>query len=426
MQKKMNVEDALNDNIMLAEKTNINYKELFHRAFEITPALMAISTIEDGVFVDINQAWLDCLEYDRKDVIGHSSRELNIFIDFDERQRVMKLIKENGAAKDQEIRFRTKTGRIRIGVFSGNLIHIGEEEFLLTTAYDITDRKYMEEVEQRNIELREKLEYDNMKASFLANVSHELKTPINILFSSLQLLNLILKKESLEEVRSGVGKQAAIMKQNCYRLIRLVNNLIDVTKAGGGHLKLNLDSYDIVSILYQMTSSVAEYGKNNGVHISFTSDQAEIILVCDIEKIERIVLNLLSNAIKFTPKGGQVKVFVFGQKDKVEIRVSDTGIGIAKAKQKQLFRRFYQVNNSLAKDKEGSGIGLSLARSLALMHGGDLFLSQEYKKGCEFVLELPLSRAKQESRSKKGYNRSSKDYIETINVEFSDIYFDGE
>lgn len=401
---------------------NSNYKDIFYKVFNISPILMAISTSESGVFVDVNQAWLDTLGYTKEEVIGQSSRGLNIFADFQERQIVKQLIIENGTIRDQEIKLLTKSGEVRYGIFSGDIISIEGQDYLLTTAYDITDRKHMLEVEENNRLLREQHKYDSLKVNFLANISHELKTPVNIIYSSLQLFNIIMGKDSVEEIRSGIEKQTNIMRQNCYRLIRLVNNLIDITKAGGGYLKLNLENCNIVSLIRNITDSVSEYGINNGINIKFSSYKEQIIVACDMEKIERIVLNLLSNAIKFTPRNGSININVSADKDKVSISVKDTGIGIPKSKHKNLFRRFYQVNSSFTRPTEGSGIGLSLAKSLAELHNGDLYINNKYKNGCEFIFELPIKTIRKGRKKNMESYRSY--HVDMIKVEFSDIYFD--
>lgn len=397
-------------------------QDLFYKIFEASPILMAISTIEEGVFIDVNKAWIDALGYKKEDVIGKSALSLNIFLDYQERQKVKHQVLQSNSARNQELKYITKEGVIRYGIFSADIITLNNKEYLLTSAYDVTERKKIKEIEAKNKQLKERLEYDSMKAGFLANISHELKTPVNIIFSSLQLLDIILKKESLDEVKTNVQKQSKMMRQNCYRLIRQINNLIDITKVGSGYLKLNLSNCDIVNLLESITISVAEYSKYNGIDMYFNSEYEEFFVACDVEKVERIVLNLLSNAIKFTPRKGQITVNVNVAGSKLKIAVRDTGVGIPKTKQLHLFKRFYQANNSLLKNNEGSGIGLSLAKSLAELHEGDLYLNKQYINGSEFVFELPIRTIKKKKDTPKKTNKN--DYIETINVEFSDIYFE--
>jgi len=136
------------------------------------------------------------------------------------------------------------------------------------------------------------------------------------------------------------------------------------------------------------------------------------------------MLNLLSNAIKFTKPGGSIYVSIHDRRDKIWILVKDTGIGISPDKQDMIFERFRQVDKSFTRDHEGSGIGLSLIKLLVEMHGGKIFVQSEYGQGSEFIVELPVLTLKEDSvLSKKNSKALDTDYIQRINIEFSDIYF---
>jgi signal transduction histidine kinase len=148
----------------------------------------------------------------------------------------------------------------------------------------------------------------------------------------------------------------------------------------------------------------------------------EKIIACDPEKIERIMLNLLSNAVKFSKSGGRIEVNLYNKDEKVLISVKDNGIGIPEDKLGVIFERFRQVDKSLTRNHEGSGIGLSLAKSLVEMHGGTIFVKSEIGKGAEFVVELPTAvLLKEEPRCSAG-NSGKKDNFEKVSIEFSDIY----
>jgi PAS domain S-box-containing protein len=283
------------------------YKDLFYKAFTISPVLMAISEIQTGKLVDVNQAWLDTLGYRKEEVIGQTTLALNIFVDFEERQSAKQQIIEQEILREKEMRIISKTGEIRHGMFSGDIITKGHHKYLLTTAYDITDRVKMKQIEEKNRKLEQKLKYDAFKSNFFSNISHDLKTPITIIFSSLQLLELLFSSDRILE-NKDVNKPIKLMKQNCLRLIRLINNIIDLNKADSGYLRLNLDYFNIVESIQKITESVIDYVRTNGVNITFHSELDTILTVCDIEKVERIILNLLSNAIKFTPGDGSIHV----------------------------------------------------------------------------------------------------------------------
>lgn len=297
---------------------------------------------------------------------------------------------------------------------------------ILNVTRDITERKRAEKLKKDFVKksklLDEAMEYDKLKTEFLANLSHELRTPLNMLFSTLQLLNLVGINTSTGDNAEKVKKYYNIMKQNCFRLLRLINNLIDITKIDAGFYKLNFKNENIIAIIEDITLSVVEYGNNKGIEITFDTDIEEKIMACDADKIERIILNLLSNAIKFTPSGGQIFVSIKEMETSILVSVKDTGCGIPLDMQKCIFDRFVQVDKSLSRNKEGSGIGLSLVKSLVELHGGAIWIASEYNSGSEFIFELPVEILEHDEYSLPDTDIAHENNIQRINIEFSDIY----
>ena len=283
-----------------------------------------------------------------------------------------------------------------------------------------------QKVREQTMELRiakEAAEAANeAKSMFLANISHELRTPLNIIMSINQMLRLYIDKDELD--KGQVEKKVNMQVQNCYRLLRLVNNLIDITKMDSGHFELIKRKGNIVQIVECITMSVVEYIEDKGISLVFDTDVEESTLYFDSDAIERIVLNLLSNAIKYTPSGGCIFVNIQSIEDGVVISIRDTGAGIDVEKIDVIFERFKQVDELLTRRHEGSGIGLSLVKSLIQMHGGSIEVYSEEQKGTEFIVMLP---AGVEDESAKHYISSVYDdkqrLVEKINIEFSDIYF---
>jgi signal transduction histidine kinase len=283
-----------------------------------------------------------------------------------------------------------------------------------------------QKVREQTMELRiakEEAEAANeAKSMFLANISHELRTPLNIIMSINQMLKLYLNKNELD--KNQVEKKVNMQVQNCYRLLRLVNNLIDITKIDSGHFEIIKRKGNIVQIVECITMSVVEYIEDKGINLIFDTDIEENSFYFDPDAIERIVLNLLSNAIKYTPSGGCIFVNLQSVEDGVLISIKDTGIGINEEKINVIFERFKQVDELLTRRHEGSGIGLSLVKSLVQMHGGSIEVHSEEEKGTEFLVMLP---AGNEDESTKNYISSVYDdkqrVVEKINIEFSDIYF---
>lgn len=270
----------------------------------------------------------------------------------------------------------------------------------------------------KNLEVLQ--ESEKTKSEFFASISHEFKTPINVIYSSVQLLNLYKNKDD-REFMGYYLKYKNNIKQNCLRSFKLIDNIIDASRINKGNYEANFNNINIVELVEKITNSITPYVEIKNIMVIFDTNIEELIIKCDVYMVERIILNLLSNAIKFTPKNGKIIVSVNDKENEVEIRVRDTGIGIPKEMKDKIFNKFTQVDKSLNRSKEGSGIGLSLVKSLVDLLNGKIYLNTEYENGSEFVLNLPKDKIVEEEwidYKKEGYKLN----VEKISVELSDIY----
>jgi len=251
-----------------------------------------------------------------------------------------------------------------------------------------------------------------------------LRTPLNVIVATIQLFELYSKSNS-ELI--NIRKYIKILKQNSQRLLRIINNLIDITRIDSGLLELTLKNENIVNVVEEIVLSIVEYARTKEIELTFDTTVEELITAIDIEKFERIILNLLSNSIKYTEKGGHIYVHVSDEKENtVIISVKDTGIGIPKDKQETIFERFIQVDQSLTRSHEGSGIGLSLVKSMVEMHGGRVFVQSEEGKGSEFIIELPIVVMDDEKSKDDDILANYSVRAGRIEEEFSDVYFDSK
>ncbi|HEX2946717.1 MAG TPA: FIST N-terminal domain-containing protein [Clostridia bacterium] len=269
--------------------------------------------------------------------------------------------------------------------------------------------------------VQEAMEYDKLKSEFFSNISHEFRTPINVILGTLQLMELENSSGNAVKTDDKTKHHFKTMKQNCYRLMRLTNNLIDMTKIESGFCEINLHNQNIIQVVEDITMSVADYVRHKGLELVFDTDAEEIMMAVDADKIEKILLNLLSNAVKFSKPGGEISVNIKSSSELVVITVKDNGIGIPQDKLDIIFERFRQVDSSLTRNYEGSGIGLSLVKNLVELHGGRILVSSEYGKGSEFTIELPVILI-DENIQLPSKPANEQDFLQRIIIEFSDLY----
>ena len=214
----------------------------------------------------------------------------------------------------------------------------------------------------------------------------------------IQLLD-INKEEGEKSLWNSYNKYDNTIKQNCYRLLRLVNNLVDITKIDSGYMNLNFVNYEIVGLVEDITLSIVPYVESKNINVLFDTFIEELEIRCDPESIERVILNLISNAVKFTNNDGNICVLMDADDNYVTIRVKDDGVGISKDVQEEIFKRFVQEDKSFNRKKEGSGIGLALVKSLVELHDGQVYLESNVEKGSEFVVKLPNVRIENEEEN---------------------------
>jgi PAS domain S-box-containing protein len=361
----------------------------------------------EKIFTYVSSACYDILGYNYLDVVGKSFYNyINRSFDIEKSNESNKMhtyedcyIKEDNTTIYMNIN--CKCSYDAYGNFLGAIGSIR----------DVTEGKLLEEA----------IEYDKYKTEFFSNISHELRTPLNVVLSTLQLLELYIEKKIISE-DDKISKHIYTMKQNSYRLIRLFNNLIDITRIDAGFFEMNIKKYNIIAIIEDITLSVASYMESKQLKLQFDTEVEERIMVCDADKIERIMLNLLSNAAKFTEVSGEIIVNIYDKKDSIIISVRDTGIGIPRDKLDVIFERFIQVDKSMSRSSEGSGIGLSIVKSLIEMHKGKIEVFSTYGLGTEFIIEFPINALKDEIECMEVCLSNFADYPERASIEFSDIY----
>lgn len=288
-----------------------------------------------------------------------------------------------------------------------------------------------EELLNAEIQTREALEASlKLKDEFIYLISHEMRTPSAIVSSALQAIELMYKKE----ITPNVKKHLNTIKQNTNRQLRLINNLLAITRISSGNIKLNRSAFDIVFLTKAIVKSVEVYGKQKEIEISFRSKLSKKVIFLDEEKYERILLNLLANAVKYTPVGKKIYVSLYTKramnKNMICVSVIDEGIGIPKDKKDLIFERFGQVDSSLSRQAEGTGLGLTLVKMLVEAMEGEICLDSELGKGSTFTVMLPIVKPVADIDNAHSCHQGGQLYsnddriVRTASIEFSDIYFD--
>jgi len=303
----------------------------------------------------------------------------------------------------------------------------GEKVMTVITSRDITEHKMMEvEIKQQEEQLlkaekeksREIRKTLKSQGEFVANISHELRTPLNVIYATAQMFELYCNSGSLNENKSSIINYIHSIKQNSYRLSKLINNIVDSSKIEAGFFEINLSNNNIVEVVEEIVMSIINLTESKGLKIIFDTNSEEKIIACDPEKIERIVLNLISNAIKFSNVGDEIFVQIKDRNEFVEISVKDNGVGIKKRHLEMIFDRFKQVDKSLSRNGQGTGIGLNLVKSIVELHGGSISVESKFGKGSKFTVVIPTQKVVEEN---KLFDSNIENRRESIRVELSDI-----
>lgn len=372
-----------------------------------------VDCIYDGVFLFhlgklqyMNKNALELLQIDdKKDILG---MELSKFIDKysnnknDKRNYESVISKINGKDKNKEM--------FLIDVDTYNKI------LYIHDISDLNENKKLKE------ELEEYLKVDEIKKKFFANISHEFKTPINVIFSALQVNDIHIKDNNLK----GIAKNSKIIKQNCLRLIRTINNFIDANKISEGYITPNLKVYNIVEIIENTANLCNKYINQFDNTLIFDSEEEEIYVLCDKEMIMTIILNIISNSVKYSIKGGWIKIYIeICDEESINVKIKNNGLKIDPNTVPYIFDKFTKLNKAFNRLREGSGLGLFLTKGLVELQNGKIRLISS-EEGNEFIIEFPKLKDNEYvlDRREEEEELQLNELEEKVDIEFSDIYLE--
>ncbi|MEG0295598.1 MAG: ATP-binding protein [Clostridium sp.] len=282
----------------------------------------------------------------------------------------------------------------------------------------VTNTSEVQEYRHLSDYLKSYLFAEKSREDFYSNVSHELRTPINVISSALQLNEMYLKNQDYERIT----KYNTVIRQNCLRLIRTINNFIDADKLEGGYFDVVAKRQNIIYIIDEVIDASVKYFKKSNTEIIFDPECEEIYLPIDRGQFQRVILNIFSNTIKYgKSEGGKVDVTVRTVKRNVEISIHNDAPPIPEDKRRYIFDKFTKVDSSLARPSEGSGLGLFLTKALIEANNGSVELySDESGNTFRIVFQMGIY----------GYEEAENDEMdaqmdleEKVDIEFADVYF---
>lgn len=388
----------------ISKAYDINFKQIAENVNDV------IIIRENEKFIYVNKAFENVFGRPCSDLYNISKlEEYKEYVHPEDRYKISKY--KNEESFEECFRIIRGDNEVRWVWYKSNFIKYNAKDSIkkVIIISDITAKK------------NEEFELEKLKMDFFSNLSHEFKTPINLIFTSLQMLKLSLDKNN-EEVINNYQRYIKIANQNIFRLTKLVDNLIDCTKINSGEIKYTPVNKDIVSFIENICESVVAFGKNNAIEVIFDTEIEEKIISFDLDKMERVMFNLLSNAIKSIKLNGKIEVNISLIEGNVAIKIKDNGVGFSKDKIQGMFSIFNHINSRMTKISEGSGVGLFLVKALIEMHNGRIDVESELGKGAQFTIILPdiiVDKIEEDTISKQIDNLAK----QRAKVEFSDIYW---
>ena len=259
----------------------------------------------------------------------------------------------------------------------------------------IRNRKLVESLQQSNNSLEETNQAlekaSQAKSDFLARMSHELRTPLNVIMGFTELMLDQVPGEINEEQRQCLDDVLTSGRH----LLGLINEVLDLSKVEAGKAELRVKDIALSEVVELITGVMMPELSQRRQSLNVDLEKGLPLVRADEARLRQVFFNLLSNASKFTPDGGKIKIEASRKDNLCQVSVSDNGIGIKKEDQKQIFEPFYQVDTSMTRERRGTGLGLALVKEIVEMHGGQVWVESEYKKGSRFIFTLPLVAAEE-------------------------------
>jgi PAS domain S-box-containing protein len=355
----------------------------FEQFFRANPLPMSIVRLADGRRLDVNDAAVRHSRYTRDEMLSFDQAAAGFLLTRAERAALLSRLRQDGHAHDYEVRFRTKTGEMRVVLVNSEVISHGGDVAALNVYVDITERKQAEQEQAARRVEAEALA--RAKDEFLAMLGHELRNPLGTITNALAVLNRRAGDEDLRRFTAIIGRQAM-------HLTRLVDDLLDVARVTSGKIELRHEPVELRALARRCVDALAQAGRTGEHRVTVEGEALHV--EGDPARLEQVVSNLLDNALKYTPRGGAVTVRTTAAGAHAALSVRDTGEGIRPDLLHRIFDLFVQEPQALDRSRGGLGLGLTLVKRLVELHGGAVAVASEGAgRGSEFTIRLPLIEA---------------------------------
>jgi PAS domain S-box-containing protein len=359
-------------------------EERMSKAFNASPDVIAISSLAEGRFISVNEAFTQVSGYPREEAIGRTVVEMGVWLDPDKHAEIIGQLQHQGHLRDVETLFRTKSGELRVVLLSAEIIELNGERCMLAINHDITNRK---RAEQELLRAKEAAEQANRaKSEFLSRMSHELRTPLNAILGFAQLL----ESDPLEPLTTSQDAGVKHILKAGWHLLSLVNEVLDLARIEAGRMQLHLELVELAPAIQECIDLISPLSNERRLRIDDRISGCEKHCIrVDRTRLKQVLLNLLSNAVKYNCEDGSI-VLACQRLDQgwLRISVSDTGPGIPNDKLDELFVPFSRLDADKSQI-QGTGVGLAVARRLVELLGGEIGVESRVGEGSTFWIDLP-------------------------------------
>ncbi len=372
---------ALMFNNFLQEKIT-RQEEKFSKAFYSAPYAILISRLSDDLIIEVNKGFIDAFGYTLEELNGKSTMELNIWRNPSDRDAMVDMIRKNGKIMDLEAFLQKKSGEPHISLFSAEVININNEECLIASINDITQKNA---TQQALVESEQKLRALNAsKDKFFSIIAHDLKSPFNSIigFSSL------LQERIGEKDNEGIAEYGTIIQNAAQRAMSLLMNLLEWSRSQTGRMEFAPEYLEMAGLINETVEIFSDVALQKSISISKDIPHTAVALA-DRAMTATILRNLISNAIKFSMPDSTIIIRIEQKSKELVVSITDNGIGISKDDLGKLFRIEEGFSTLGTQNEKGTGLGLILCKEFVEKHGGKIWAVSELGKGSTFYFTLP-------------------------------------